>query len=311
MVTFSSLLKTSSRKSVLVTGCDLYAGYAIAKDLLQHRGKHFEHVYAAHFMDNDLVRRLVDKGAECVKLQIADGIDSIAEAYRKADVVVVVPPVSDDHWGQDSCVYVHAAAKAGVKGLALCSKINAVKMCKLPMLKPLHEMEKAFEEVKGKVEVASLMRCSLHIDVLWLFRAQIASKREICLSADAGAKFAPLVAADAARAMCHMLIDPNIPEGVYELTGPEKLDFKAVAHHAAKQIGEDISYKQINRKEMEQFLKEKIGMCDCHIAFIGDMLEALSMGLLDKHTEDLEELLGKKPMSVKKYLEKNANDFKP
>ncbi|KAJ2273441.1 hypothetical protein EV176_003322 [Coemansia sp. RSA 451] len=312
MVTFSSLLESpTAYKAVLVTGCDMYAGYQIALDVLQHKGKHFKCVYAVYFKENDMVHHLKKHGADCIKLAIADGADAIAKAYSKADVVVVLPPVSDDHWGKDSCVFVSAAEKAKIKGLVLCSKINADQLDNLPMLKPLIQMEQAYHDIKGKIKVASLVRCSLHIDMLWLFRDQIASDGKICLPTNGRAKFAPLVESDASHALCRMLIDPNIPAGTYQLTGPEQLDFETVAQHAASKLDEEITFNEIERKDMEQFLKDKVKLCDNHIGYIGDMLEALSKGLLDKCTGDLEQLLGKQPMSVKKYFEKNANDFKP
>ncbi|KAJ2350778.1 hypothetical protein GGF43_004226 [Coemansia sp. RSA 2618] len=313
MVAFSSLLESSTRKAVLVTGCDLYAGHQIAYNLLQHKGTHFKCVHAVYFKENDLVRHLKKHGAECTKLAIADGADAIAEVYSKMDVVVVVPPVSDDNWGKDKggCVFVSAAEKAKVKGLALCSEINADQLGDMPMLRPLCQMEQAFHEIKDKLKAASLVRCSLHIDLLCLFREQIASKRKICLPASGRAKFAPLVGSDAAQGMCRMLVDPKIPAGTYHLTGPEQLDFETVARHAAEMIDEEIAYEEIDRSSMEQFLKEKAKLCDSHIAFIGDILEALSKGMLEKRTGDLEQLLGKQPMSVEKYFEKNASDFKP
>ncbi|KAJ2849052.1 hypothetical protein IWW36_002908 [Coemansia brasiliensis] len=310
MVSFSSLFESSSAyKAVLVTSCDIYPGFKIAQELLRHKGKHFEHIYAGYFQENELVHYLKHHGAHCIKLAIADGVDTIADAYRKADVVVVVPPIGDDHWSKESCVFVSAAEKAQVKGLALCSKINAEHMNDFPMLEPLYEMEKTFHEIKGKFKAASLVRCSLHIDMLWLFRSQIASEKKICLSAKGDAKFAPLVQADGARALCHMLTNPKFPAGFYELTGHEPTSFDGIAHDAANMLDSEISFKEVERKEMESYLRGKL--CENHIRFIGDMLEALNRGLLDKHTDHLKDLLGKQPLSVKEYFEKNAHDFKP
>ncbi|KAI9472578.1 hypothetical protein LPJ78_004579 [Coemansia sp. RSA 989] len=310
MASFSSLFESSSaHKAVLVTSCDIYPGFKIAQELLRHKGKHYEHVYAGYFQENELVRYLKQHGAHCVKLAIANGSDAIADVYRKADVIVVVPPINDDHWGQDSCVFVSAAEKAQAKGLALCSKINAEHMGEFSMLKPLHEMEKAFHEIKSKFKAASLVRCSLHIDMLWLFRSQIASEKKICLPAKGNARFAPLTVRDGARALCHMLIDPKFPAGLYELTGHELTDFDGVAHDAASILDSEISFKEVERKEMEDYLRGKLG--ENNIRFMGDMLEALNKGLLDKRTDHLKDLLGKQPLSVKEYFEKNAHDFKP
>ncbi|KAJ2778217.1 hypothetical protein H4R18_004741 [Coemansia javaensis] len=311
MANFASILDASARKSILVTGCDMYSGYQIVVEALKRKGTGFGRVYATFFEENHLVEHLQKLGAECIKLAIADGAETIAKAYSKADVVVVVPAFSDKHWGEGGCVFVSAVAHAGVHGLALCSAIGAEHMEGLQMLAPLRKMEEAFERVKGKVKAASLVRCSLHIDMLWLFRRQIASEHAICLSASPSAKFAPAAGADCARGLCNMIVDPRFEPRTYVLTGPETVDFEAVARCAAGAIDESIHYKQVDRKEMAMYLEKQGEMCTNAIAVVGDTLAAVSKGLLDKQCRDLAELLGKQPMSVGAYLEKNASDFKP
>ncbi|KAJ1668542.1 hypothetical protein IW140_002708 [Coemansia sp. RSA 1813] len=311
MSTFSSIISNSSRKTVLVTGCDIFPGYMIAHTILKKKGEHFSKVIVGYYKENELVHLLKQQGAEPVKLSI-DDCDGIVKAYSKADIVVVIPPVSDDKWCDgDPCVYLHAAEKAKVRGLVLCSKINIKELGKMPYIKPLCKMEDGFEKVKGKVEVASLMRCSIHIDMLWLFRHQIATDHQLCLSADKNAKFVPVVEADGALGLYNMLIDPKFPPGTYELTGPSTVDFNAVAQSVSSAIDMDVDYSQVDRDDVVEYLKSKSRVCSNVAEFIGDMLDAVSMGLLDRKTDDLCKLIGKTPMSVKEYMHKNANDFKP
>ncbi|KAJ2841420.1 hypothetical protein GGI22_007901, partial [Coemansia erecta] len=241
-----------------------------------------------------------------------DDCDGIVKAYSMADIVVIVPPVSDDKWCDgDPSVFLHAAEKANVKGLVLCSKMNIKELGNLPYIKPLCKMEEGFGKIKDKVKVASLMRCSIHIDMLWLFRRQIATERQISLSADKNASFVPVVEADGALGLYNMLVDPRFPPGTYELTGPDSVDFSAVAQNVSKAIEMDVSYNQVDRDDVVEYLKDKTGVCPNVAEFIGDMLEAVSMGHLDKKSDDLRKLLGKAPMSVMDYMHKNANDFKP
>ncbi|PIA17517.1 NAD(P)-binding protein [Coemansia reversa NRRL 1564] len=311
MATFADILSLSTRKTILVTGCDMYGGFQLARTMLQQKGKYFEHVYAVYFEENLLVKELKKLGACCIRLAIADGADPVVEAYSKADVVVVVPPVSDEQWGEDACVFVLAAEKAKVKGLALCSKVGVDKMSEFKMLEPLIKMEQAYNKVKGNFKAASLVRCSLHIDVLWLFRRQIALEHTISLPARSDAKFAPLAEGDGAQVLYNMLMDPKFPTGTYELTGAEQVDFKTIAHNAASMLDNSIRYKQVGRHEMEEYLKQQGDVCENFIGFVSDILEAVSKGLVEKCSGDLEKLLGKQPVSVKKYLERNADSFKP
>ncbi|KAJ2005849.1 hypothetical protein H4R26_001725 [Coemansia thaxteri] len=311
MSTFASILDASSRKSVLVTACDTFPGYMIARELLKRKGKHFERVCAGYYKENKLVHLLKHEGAHCIHMEISKP-DAICDAYHKADVVIVVPPVSDEHWAKkDGCVYLHAATKAGVKGLVLCSKINADKMRDLKMLAPLHEMEMTLEKIRNQIECVSLLRCSLHTDMLWLFRHQIAEDRKLCLSVGKDAKCAPMVEKDGAHGLYNMLTDSKFPPGVYELTGPEKVSMADMAHKASSAIGKDIKYEHVSRKDMEHYLHKQDEICSSEICFIGDLLEAMGKNVLDVCTDDLKKLLQQDPMSVKEFLEKNSKDFKP
>ncbi|KAJ2610983.1 hypothetical protein H4S08_003377 [Coemansia sp. RSA 1365] len=311
MATFAGILSASTCKTVLITGCDMYAGFQLARTMLEQKGKHFEHVYAAYFEENLLVKEIEKLGAHCIRLAIADGADPVVKAYSKADVVVVIPPVTDEKWGDDACVFVSAAEEAKVKGLVLCSKVGVDKMSEFRMLEPLMKMEQTYDKVKGNFKAASLVRCSLHFDLLWLFRRQIALDHTISLSATADAKFAPLAESDSAQALYNMLVDPKFPTGTYELTGVKQTDFKDIAHDAASMIDSSIKYKQVGRQEMEEYLKQQGDACENFISYLADILEAVSKGLMEKCSGDLVKLLGKQPVSVKKYLERNSGSFKP
>ncbi|KAJ2323586.1 hypothetical protein GGI00_005581 [Coemansia sp. RSA 2681] len=309
---FASVIAMSSRKSILVTACDTYPGYMIAREIIKHGNREFKEVHAGHYKENKLVHLLRHHGAHCVQLSIDDE-KAICDAYGKADVVVVVPPVSDKHWGKgdDCCVYLHAAVKAEVKGLALCSKTNADKMREMKMLAPLHAMEETLVKIKDKIKCVSLVRCSLHVDLLWLFRHQVAKEHKLRLSVDKDAKFTPLVEEDGAHALYNMLTDSRFPAGIYELTGPEKLTFVDVAHRASSIVDKKIDYEHVGRKDMEHFLHNQGEISDNEICFIGDLFEAVCKKMLCEQTDDLKRLLNREPMTVKKFLEKNSKDFKP
>ncbi|KAJ2229653.1 hypothetical protein H4R99_005119 [Coemansia sp. RSA 1722] len=308
MQTFSDIICASDYKSILVTGCDMYTGFSIARVLIKSR--HFKHVCVGYSHENALVHYLKKEGADPVHLQV-EHAEHIVHAYKKADVVVVVPPVSEHAWGEKSVAYVLAAKEAKVKGLVLCSKINVKDMANMPMLEPLAKMEEAYDQVKGHMKAASLVRCSLHIDVLWLFRHQIASERKICLPVRHDAKCAPMAEMDGAHALCNMLIDPKHKPGVYELTGPETLSFDGIAHQASSAIGTEIDYEQVSHEDADRYLKHRKEITGNEIHFICSIFKAVSEGKLAKQTDDLKCLLGEDPHTVKAYLHKNADDFKP
>ncbi|KAJ2815993.1 hypothetical protein GGI24_005865, partial [Coemansia furcata] len=91
MANFASIFDMSSRKSVLVTACDTYPGYMIAREILKHGGKDFKEVHVGYFKENKLIHLLKREGAHCVHMSIGEE-KTICDAYSKADVVIVVPP---------------------------------------------------------------------------------------------------------------------------------------------------------------------------------------------------------------------------
>lgn len=311
MSTFADIIASSSRKSVLITGCDMYPGYAIVCEFLKHKGKYFKKVCAGYYHENHMVHLLKQRGVETVQMSISHQ-DKIHEAYQQADVVVVVPPINDEKWGKGhSSIYVKAAEKAKVRGLVLCSKINPKELKGFEMLEPLCEMEQALEELKGKIECVSLIRCSVHIDLLWLFRHQIAKKHELCLPVTKNARFAPLTECDSAEALYRMLVESKFPTGIYELTGPEEVNFDYIAQYMSKAVGKSIKYEHVKGQEMEHYLKQRKELSEHEIRFICEMLEAVSKEMFSKKTDDLKKLLEREPMSVEHYLKKNSNEFKP
>jgi len=96
-------------------------------------------------------------------------------------------------------------------------------------------------------------------------------------------------------------------ETIY-LTGPESMDLHQAAGIFSEVLGKDIAYKEPDdetyRKEMEKrgFSKEYI---DAMIAVFGK----IKKGQVDKTSDNIEKILGRKPTSLKNYIELNKSVF--
>ncbi|KAJ1943357.1 hypothetical protein FBU59_002936 [Linderina macrospora] len=306
-----SILSLSTRKTILITGCDTYPGYSIALELLRHKGKTFSDVYLTYYKETQLIHLLKQKGAHAIRLAASDR-SAIVSAYHKADIVVVVPPVSDEqfmHGGTE--VFVDAAGEANVSGLVVCTKLNIEQLAELPALKPIKAYEDAYERTKGKVKYASLVRCPLHLDMLWLVRQQIAVEHKLRLPVDPQAKFTAIIEADGARALYNILVDEKFKPGTYELTGSEVLTFSHVARAASEVFGRAIEYAKVGKQELIEYLSKRSEVSENEAIFVVDMLEAVSRGYLSAKNNTLKDMLGKDPMDFVSYLEHNAKDFRP
>jgi uncharacterized protein YbjT (DUF2867 family) len=92
------------------------------------------------------------------------------------------------------------------------------------------------------------------------------------------------------------------------LTGPESMDLYRAAEIFSEVLGKDINYQEPDdetyRSEMERrgFSKEYI---DAMIAVFGK----IKKGQVARTSDDVEKILGRKPTTLKQYIERNKTVF--
>lgn len=122
-------------------------------------------------------------------------------------------------------------------------------------------------------------------------------------------KNSAIAAVDVARVIAEILSDPAEHIGqTYHLTGPLSQDMDAVAREFSAALGRTISYVDIPLAAWREQLAA-FGMPPHVTAHLATMAQLHQDGRYDRFSRDVEGLTGMPPMSVREYVERNAQAF--
>ncbi len=114
----------------------------------------------------------------------------------------------------------------------------------------------------------------------------------------------PFVDADDIADMAVLLLtDDKHSRKLYELTGPELLTFKEIFAGISAAIGHPIAYEEVSMEEYVELLK-KYQVPDDYIWLIKYLFTEVFDGRNESLTHDIEKVLGRKPTTLKAYIEK-------
>ena len=112
---------------------------------------------------------------------------------------------------------------------------------------------------------------------------------------------------DMAEALARNLIEPeNHQKKVYEITSLKAYTFKEYAEMISRFSGKELTYIDLPIEDFTERLK-KAGMPDDVIALNTIVAETIAGGALDFTSDDLENLLGRKPKETSVFLENFCN----
>ncbi len=122
-------------------------------------------------------------------------------------------------------------------------------------------------------------------------------------------KTSPVAAADVARVVATVLAAPASHVGrVYELTGPRSQDMHGIAREFSDALGREVTYSDIPAEDWARGLK-KAGLPEHltrHLVAMGELHRA---GRYDRLTDGVEQLTGRKAMSVREFVSLHADEF--
>ena len=122
-------------------------------------------------------------------------------------------------------------------------------------------------------------------------------------------KTSPVAAADVARVVAAVLADPGPHIGrIYELTGPRSQDMHGVAHEFSEALGREVTYLDTPAENLEHEL-EKLGMSEHLARHVLTMAELHRAGRYDRLASGVEQVTGRRPMSVREFVSLHADKF--
>lgn len=267
-----------------------------------------QHVVAS-LADRDVAVRTGVRDPETVPGEIAAAGETVAFDFTKPetwgsaltdvdDIFLVRPPVVDK-----SAIgsFVDAAERVGVAHIAYLSTLGAEKN---PLV-PHHWIEKRI--MATDVEY-TLLRASFFMqNLLEVHGKDVVEHDEVFVPAGRG-ETSFVDARDIGEAAAVVLSESGHANRGYDLTGPEALDYQAVATVFSEVLGRPITYPQPSLVAFTTRMRRR-GKPLGFIAITCAIYTTARLGLAGRVTEDSQRLLGRPPRTVRTFVEDYADAF--
>jgi uncharacterized protein YbjT (DUF2867 family) len=120
-------------------------------------------------------------------------------------------------------------------------------------------------------------------------------------------KTSPVAAADVARVVATVLVDPGPHLGqVHELTGARSQDLNGVAREYSEALNREVTYSDVPPETWERDLK-RAAVPEHLLRHLVTMAELNRAGRYDRLTESVERVTGRAPMGVREFVSLHAD----
>ena len=220
-------------------------------------------------------------------------------ALREVDSIFLVrPPVVDR---SDVESFVDAAGRVGVTRIVYLSTLGAERN----LFVPHHWIEKRI--IAADVEY-TLLRASFFMqNLLEVHRPDIIEHDEIFVPAGNG-KTSFVDARDIAEAAAVVLTETGHANRAYDITGPEALDYSAVATIFSEVLDRPIVYPNPSLLAFARRMRRR-GKPLGFVALMCGIYTTARLGLAARVTDDSRRLLGRRPRGMRTFVEDHAADF--
>jgi NAD(P)H dehydrogenase (quinone) len=255
---------------------------------------------AALARDEEKAGSLKEKGIEVRKGDYDDKA-SLVSAFKGIDKLFFVSGSDVFKRMQQHKNVVEAAKEAGVKHIIYTSfsRKNETESNPLGIIAKSHiETDKIIRE--SGISFTILLN-GLYADVLPMFFGEKVFETGIFLPAGDG-KAAYVSRNDIAEAAANIISTPGHEGNEYVLANSENYSLQTAAELLASLSGKPVSYQQPDAKEYRAVLTNA-GVPAEFISLMADFSEAIKQGEFETNHSDMEELLGRKPASLKEFFQ--------
>ncbi len=276
---------------ILITGATGHLGSALIQFLLK---KVPASQIAALVRDEDKAAALKESG---VTVHVGDYNDtaSLDRAMQGVEAVLLIAGTDEKNRLRQHKNVVDAAKKAGVSSIAYTSRMLKDRSTLVNQLMEGHFQTEDYLMQSGVNY--TLFRNVLYMDVLPQFVGPRVLETGISLPAGQG-KVAFALRIDMAEAIANALIGAPAGPKIYNLTGSEAYSFDDVAAALTDLAGKVVAYTPAEKAAFERQMKER-GTPEIVVQRVSNFLTDIKNGQEDEVTPDLENLLGRKPTSLR------------
>ena len=285
---------TRNTTMLLVTGATGQLGKTVVQNLLK---KTAANQIAAFVRDESKAVDLINEGVD-VRVGSYDDIASLDKAMQGIDKVLLIAGTDENKRLQQHQHVVDAAKKTGVQCIAYTSRTLKDRNTLANQLMMGHFQTEDYIRQSGLNYI--LFRNVLYMDAIPQFVGGNVFDTGIFLPTGQGrVPFA--LRSDMGEAIANALVAEDCDNRIYQLTGSESYSFNDVAATLTDLSGKQVNYTSAEKTDFETQLKER-GLPEIIAQRVIGFLTDIKNGQEDEVSRDLENLLGRKPASLKEGL---------
>lgn len=276
---------------ILITGATGHLGKAIVNHLLTKTAASNIAILARD------ANKAVEYKALGIDVRIGDfdNPTSLNDAFIGIDTAILISGADPVNRLQQHKNVVDAAVKNGVNRIAYTS----VAMENLATSANQFLMQSHFqteEYIKESGLVYTFYRNNLYTDTILMFAGENPFETGIALPTGNG-KVGFALRREIGEAIANDLLVTSIDNKIYEITGSESYSYVEVASELSKLSGKNVSYTDLEAGTYVELL-QNIGIPEQYISMFSAFAADMKNNQHSKVTTDLENLLGRKPITL-------------
>ena len=287
-------------KKVLITGATGATGGNAIKKLLELRVP----VRALVHQVDERSKKLSSQGVEIAQGDLAD-FEAVSEALRGITAAYFVFPIQTSGILEATAFFAQAAIEQSVSAIVNMSQISARREAKSVAARNHWIGERLLN--RSGIPVTHL-RPTFFAEWLAYHASAIREKSVLPLPFGNG-RYAPIAAEDQGRVIAAILADPKGHAGkVYPLFGPKEMDEYEIAKILSEILARPITYIPMEIDAYKLRLKEA-GYTPHFIQHVENVAQDCRDGIFAGTNELVEQITGRKPLTINQYIEKNRALF--
>lgn len=280
---------------ILVTGATGQLGTAVVNNLLE---KTSANRIAAFVRDESKASALKEKGID-IRVGSYDDTASLDKAMHGIEKVLLIAGTDENNRLQQHQNVVDAAKKAGVQCIAYTSRTLKDRNTLANKLMEGHFQTEDYIKASGLNY--AIFRNVLYMDTIPQF---VGGEKvfETGIHLPTGHGRVPFaLRSEMGEAIAHVLSESGCSNRIYKFTGSETYSFDLVAATLSDLSGKKVGYIPAEKSAFEAQMKER-GTPEAMVQKVVGFLTDIKNGQEEEVSPDLQNLLGRKPASLKEGL---------
>ena len=288
-----------SKSNLLIAGATGTNGRALIKQLQGHPTIRPR----AIVRDVDSAKELFGDTIELIAGDLSDS-DSLRRAFNEVDKAYIVTAIQPNSLQLFENFYT-VAKEVGVSQLVKYSGLGASEESPSEVIHQHGVSDKALQE--SGLNYTILRPNSFHQNMLLQANSIVESDTFYLPLGDARQSIIDV--RDIAEITVNILSNSGHNNRLYNLTGPESLNFHNIAEIIGELRGKPVTYVPISASRAQEAMFNQ-GMSEWSVKAIADLQRLFATGAFGDVLPDTEMLLGRKPTTFRKFAESHLSTFK-